>query len=48
MEAGQSDIRNKILAPVFKKLGIIEQWGNGLQLISKELKKISRNKVYMV
>ncbi len=39
MEAGQSDIRNIILAPVFKKLGIIEQWGNGLLLISKELKK---------
>jgi ATP-dependent DNA helicase RecG len=38
MEAGQSDIRNKTLAPVFKKLGIIEQWGNGLQLIAGELK----------
>jgi len=38
MEAGQSDIRNKTLAPVFKKLGIIEQWGNGLQLIADELK----------
>jgi len=39
MESGQSDIRNKILAPVFKKLGIIEQWGNGLRLIAKELEK---------
>ncbi|UBM62787.1 putative DNA binding domain-containing protein [Candidatus Sulfidibacterium hydrothermale] len=39
MEAGQSDIRNITLAPVFKKLGIIEQWGNGLQLIAGELKK---------
>ena len=39
MEAGQSDIKNKTLAPVFKKLGIIEQWGNGLQLIAEELKK---------
>ena len=39
MEAGQSDIRNIILAPVFKKLGIIEQWGNGLQLIAGERKK---------
>ncbi|HHJ50745.1 MAG TPA: ATP-dependent DNA helicase [Phaeodactylibacter sp.] len=38
MEAGQSDIRNKVLAPVFKKLGIIEQWGNGLQLIANALK----------
>ena len=38
MEAGQSDIRNIVLAPVFKKLGIIEQWGNGLKLIYNELK----------
>jgi ATP-dependent DNA helicase RecG len=38
MESGQSDIRNKLLAPVFKKLGIIEKWGNGLQLIANELK----------
>jgi len=37
MESGQSDIRNKILAPVFKRLGIIEQWGNGLRLIAREL-----------
>lgn len=37
MESGQSDIRNKILAPVFKHLGIIEQWGNGLRLIAREL-----------
>lgn len=39
LESGQSDIRNKILAPVFKKLGIIEQWGNGLKLISEDLKQ---------
>ncbi len=44
MESGQSDIRNKVLAPVFKKLGIIEQWGNGLKLISDELKKYSEIK----
>jgi ATP-dependent DNA helicase RecG len=25
------------LAPVFKRLGIIEQWGNGLKLIKEEL-----------
>ncbi len=37
MDSGQSDIRNKILAPIFKRLGIIEQWGNGLKLISEEL-----------
>ncbi len=33
-----ADIRNKTLAPVFKKLGIIKQWGNGLQLIADEMK----------
>ncbi len=38
MDSGQSDIRNKILAPVFKRLSIIEQWGNGLKLIAEELR----------
>ena len=39
LEARQSDIRNKIIAPVFKKIGVIDQWGNGLKLIADELKK---------
>ena len=39
MEARQSDIRNKIIAPVFKKIGLIDQWGNGLKLIFDELKE---------
>jgi predicted HTH transcriptional regulator len=38
MKSRQSDTRNKVIAPVFKKLGIIDQWGNGLKLISDELK----------
>jgi predicted HTH transcriptional regulator len=38
LEARQSDIRNKVIAPIFKKLGIIDQWGNGLKLIADELK----------
>ncbi|MEX0635935.1 MAG: ATP-binding protein, partial [Ferruginibacter sp.] len=38
-ESGQSDVRNKVLAPVFKRVGIIEQWGNGLQLIADDLKE---------
>ena len=38
MDTRQSDIRNKVIAPVFKKMGIIDQWGNGLKLISDELK----------
>jgi predicted HTH transcriptional regulator len=37
MEARQSDIRNKVIAPVFKKMGLIDQWGNGLKLITDEL-----------
>lgn len=39
LEAGQSEIRNKTLAPVFKRLGIIEQRGNGLKLIAEDLKE---------
>ncbi|MDI9593458.1 MAG: RNA-binding domain-containing protein [Bacteroidales bacterium] len=39
MESRQSDARNKIIAPVFKRMGIIDQWGNGLKLISDELKE---------
>lgn len=38
MEDRQSDIRNKVIAAVFKQLGIIDQWGNGLKLIAEELK----------
>jgi predicted HTH transcriptional regulator len=38
MESRQSDARNKIIAPVFKRLGVIDQWGNGLKLIADELK----------
>lgn len=30
MESRQSDARNKVIVPVFKKLGIIDQWSNGL------------------
>ncbi len=38
MESRQSDARNKVIAPVFRKLGIIDQWGNGLKLVAEELK----------
>ncbi|WP_315821674.1 ATP-binding protein [Paraflavitalea speifideaquila] len=38
LEARQSDIRNKVIAPIFKKIGVIDQWGNGLKLIAAELK----------
>ena len=38
MESRQSDARNKVIAPIFKRMGIIDQWGNGLKLIFDELK----------
>ena len=38
MDARQSDIRNKVIAPIFKHIGVIDQWGNGLKIISQELK----------
>lgn len=38
MDARQSDIRNKVIAPIFKYMGVIDQWGNGLKIISQELK----------
>ena len=38
MESRQSDARNKVIAPVFKRLGIIDQWGNGLKMVAEEMK----------
>ena len=38
MDARQSDIHNKVIAPIFKHIGVIDQWGNGLKIISQELK----------
>ena len=46
MEAGQSDIRNLVLAGVFKKMGIIEQWGNGLRIIADEMKQYPAIKLH--
>ena len=39
MEARQSEIRNRVIAPFFKYLGLIDQWGNGLKLIADELRE---------
>lgn len=39
LSAGQSEIRNRVLAPVFKQLGLIEQWGTGFRKIQEALKK---------
>ena len=38
MESRQSDARNKVIAPVFKRLGIIDQWGLQQEL-QQELQK---------
>jgi ATP-dependent DNA helicase RecG len=38
LEARQSEIRNKVIAPLFKHLGLIDQRGNGLKLMADELK----------
>ena len=37
MMSRQSDARNKTIAPVFKHLSIIDQWGNGLKVIYDQL-----------
>ena len=36
---GQSEIRNRILAPIFKQLGLIEQWGTGFRKIQNALQE---------
>ena len=36
---GRSEIRNRVLAPIFKDLKLIEAWGSGIQKIRKEVDK---------
>lgn len=38
MRSRQPDARNKVIALVFKRLGIIDQWRNGLKLVAEEMK----------
>jgi ATP-dependent DNA helicase RecG len=33
-----SEIRNHVLAPIFKELDLIEQWGSGMKKIRDEMK----------
>lgn len=35
---GRSEIRNRVLAPIFKDLKLIEAWGSGIQKMRQELK----------
>lgn len=35
---GRSEIRNRVLAPIFKDMKLIEAWGSGIQKIKTELK----------
>lgn len=39
MESRQSDTCDKVIAPVLKKLGIIDQWSNGLKLVAEEMRE---------
>ena len=34
---GRSEIRNRVLAPIFKELKLIEAWGSGIQKMRQEL-----------
>jgi ATP-dependent DNA helicase RecG len=34
---GRSEIRNRILAPIFKELGLIEAWGTGIRRMRNEV-----------
>jgi len=36
---GRSEIHNRVLAPIFKDLKLIEAWGSGIQKIRKEVDK---------
>ncbi|HPN38867.1 MAG TPA: putative DNA binding domain-containing protein, partial [Melioribacteraceae bacterium] len=39
LSSGQSEIRNKTIAPIFKELKLIEQWGTGFQKLFDSLKE---------
>lgn len=39
LTAGQSELRNRTLGPIFKELRLIEQWGTGFQKLFDELKE---------
>ena len=39
LSTGQSEIRNKTIAPIFKELKLIEQWGTGFQKLFESLKE---------
>ncbi len=36
--SGRSEIRNRVLAPIFKDLKLIEAWGSGIQKMQQELR----------
>lgn len=39
LTAGQSEIKNKTLGPIFKELQLIEQWGTGFRKLQQELEQ---------
>jgi ATP-dependent DNA helicase RecG len=40
LQEGRSEIRNRVVARIFKELGYIEQWGSGIQRIKSACKAI--------
>lgn len=41
MGTGRSEIRNRVLAPIFKDLKLIEAWGTGITKMKNEVAKYS-------
>ncbi len=39
--SGRSEIRNRVLAPIFKQIKLIESWGTGIQRMQKEVSQYS-------
>lgn len=45
--SGRSEIRNRVLAPIFKDLKLIEAWGSGIRKIHDELKNYPEIKLVL-
>jgi len=43
VDSGRSDAKNRVIANVFKELGLIEQWGSGITRIKKSCLDIGLN-----
>lgn len=45
--SGRSEIRNRVLAPIFKDMKLIEAWGSGIRKIHDELKNYPEIKLVL-